>query len=214
MGDERVECGPPWPRTVEVPLGIQLHGPDFNADVQMLIGLGAVVRASSQLEFGLRSLFCALEGSKYAAITAAGQSTDWLLGMSEALLKCNVNISHKHRITLTALLTKIRAAMQERNRYVHDVWAGAADGATELMRSRRKSHVLSFRPVTIENLIQTSQMLMECAVHLTIWIGDTLGIEGVGAEAQLRWEDYLNSLSPEELAALLKRRSAGKHIPL
>lgn len=80
--------------------------PDFNADVQMLIGLGAVVRVSSQLEFGLRSLFCALEGSKYAAITAAGQSTDWLLGMSEALLKCNVDISHKHRIALTALLKR------------------------------------------------------------------------------------------------------------
>lgn len=198
----------PWPTTVEVPLGIQLQGPDFRADVQMLIALGAVVRAASQLELGLRMLFCALEGSKYAAVTAAGQQTTWLLDRSESVLKCRTEISDEHRARLGDLLRKTKSAIHERNRYVHDVWVGDISGNPQLMRSERGEFNLSFRSVTLEDLVKTSRTLIACQIGLTQWIGDVLGADAITVEAQLRWEEHVRSLSPEERAALIERRSA------
>ncbi len=195
---------PPWP--VNAPFGIQLSGPDLDADVRMLVALGAVVRASSQLESTLRSLFVSLEGSKYAAITAAGQGATWLLDLCEALVKRHTDVSHERRAQLSDLLTRARRALQERNRCVHDVWSSGIDGGAQLMRSQRRNYDLSFRPVTVDGLVATSQALIACAVKIEFWTSDALGEQAVGLEAQLRWEDYLHSLSSDELEAMVRRR--------
>jgi hypothetical protein len=208
MADDSINRAP-WPTSVEVPLGIQLQGPDFDVDVQMLIGLGAVVRAASQLELGLRMLFCALDGSKYAAVTAAGQDASWLLERSESILKCRTEVPDEDRSRLAALLGMAKSAIRERNRFVHDVWAGDAPGKPGLMRSQRGRFDLSFNEVTLEGLIQTAQTLIECHIGLTEWIAEALGPDSISVEAQLRWEEYVRSLTPEEREALIERRSPG-----
>lgn len=205
MDGDEANLRPCWPQTIEIPLGIQMHGPDFGADAQMLIALGAVVRAASKLEFGLRGLFCALEASKFACITAAGQSVGWLLEMSNALLARRQDISEEHRARLAALLADARDAIEKRNRYVHDVWAGGTDGSPQLLRSHRRRHELSSSSVALEGLIETSRVLTECHVRIEQWIWVALGADSVSIEAQLRWEDHLRSLSPAELGSLAEQ---------
>ncbi len=147
-----------------------------------------------------------MEGTKYAAITAAGQSAAWLLDMCEALLKRRIDVGDEHRAKLVQVLTEARQAMQDRNRFVHDVWASGLDGDPELLRSHRRSHDLTIKAVTLEALIVTSRALILCVVELTRWTSDALGGEAVTLEAQLRWEDHLRSLSHDELDGMVQRR--------
>lgn len=53
---------------------------------ERLLALGSVLIAAGALEDLLRDAFCALVGSKFAAVVAGGQGGDWLIGYCKALV--------------------------------------------------------------------------------------------------------------------------------
>ncbi len=193
-----------WP--VNAPEGVQLYGPDYDADVQMLVALGSVVRASSELESALRRLFCALEGSKDAAVKVAGENVEWIRKKCKSLLDRRDDITDQDRDQLKEILRDVRTVMDDRNRFVHDAWAAGPDGEMELLQSKRNDHNLIPSPVTLELLVSNSNMLRSCSIGVTRWISRALGGDAVGIESQLRWDDYIGSLSTEELAAMIRRQ--------
>jgi hypothetical protein len=171
----------------------------------LLRGLGRVVRAASQLDHSLRTLFCALVGSKYAAVVAAGQPMEWLHTSCMALLKAHREMAPEHKEKLAALLRDAKAAADRRNRLVHDLWGYSPNGMF-LVRSRRGTHERAAQPVTLEEIESVERDLAHVSDGLDRVVANTLGGGALLMEAQLRWEDYLLSLSPEELAALAERR--------
>jgi hypothetical protein len=175
------------------------------AEDNLLLGLGRVVRWASQLDHSLQMLFCALVGSKYAAVVAAGQTTEWLYGSCMALLKAHKELAPEHKDKLVALLKDGKAAADRRHRLVHDLWASGPDGMF-LMRSRRGSHELATQPVSLEEVESVAEALTRVSVGFDRVVAVALGDDALTLEAQLRWEDRLSSLSPEERAAIAERR--------
>ena len=171
----------------------------------LLRSLGRTVQASSQFDHSLRGLFCALVGSKYAAVVAAGQTTDWLYGSCKALLNVHRELAPEHRDKLLALLREGKAAADRRNRLVHDLWASGEEGRF-LVRSRRGTHELPMEPVSLEEIESAERDLTRVIVGLVPLMFQAFGPDATTLEAQLRWEDYLVSLSPEEVAAMAERR--------
>ncbi|SDL01037.1 hypothetical protein SAMN04488074_108238 [Lentzea albidocapillata subsp. violacea] len=167
-------------------MGIQLNGPDLDEDARMLVGLGAVVRAASQADHELRTLYCALVGSPYAAVIAAGQMTNQLITDCRALIEVRLDLTTEGKTKILDLLGELKRLSERRNRFVHDVWAGGLDGQTELMRSKRGTKDLSFQPITLNELIDTARGIMYTLVQINSWIFDALP-HAVGMEAQLRW---------------------------
>ena len=167
MPDDDGKDTAPDDRPANAPLGIPLHGPDLDADVQMLVALGAVVRASAQLEDKLRTLFCALQDSRFAVVTAAGQNAQWLLDMNRALLhtRCE-EMPDGPRRRLMELLDEAKQALGLRNRYVHDQWMHGPGSETLLMRSQRRSHDLQVAPVDLDGVVATVQQLTRCTVEI------------------------------------------------
>jgi hypothetical protein len=177
----------------------------FESEDALLRGLGRTVQAASHFDRALQMLFCALMGSKYAAVVAAGQTTDWLCGSCMALLKVHKELAPEHKDRLIALLKEGKAAADRRNRLVHDRWAGDPM-ETFLIRSRRGTHELAMEPLSLEAVESVARVLTRVSVGLVPVLFEALGPDATTLEAQLRWEDYLASLSPEELAAMAERR--------
>ena len=176
------------PGPVPIPLGIQLQGPDVVLDGQMLMVLGAVVRAHSTLDLALRILFCALTDSKYAAITSAGQATGWLVDACKRLVARRDGLSEDQRDDLLDRLKRADAAVTERNRLIHDLWAVGQDGS-KLMRSQRKTHQLTVEPVSLDRLMEAYRTLGACTVSIISWGEASLGPAAMSLEATLRFED-------------------------
>jgi hypothetical protein len=171
----------------------------------LLRGLGRVVRAASQLDHSLQNLFCALVGSKYAAVVAAGQTTEWLYRSCVALLKVHRELAPVHKDKLIALLRDGKAAADRRHRLVHDLWASGPNGVF-LLRSQRGTHELASQPVSVAEVESVERQLTRVIVQLVPMMFEAFGPDGITLDAQLRWEDYLASLPPEELAAMAERR--------
>lgn len=188
-----VTDSPSGPELVPIPLGLPLQGPDISVDAQMLMALGSVVRTHSMLDYTLRMLFCALTDSKYAAITSAGQTTGWLVDSCMRLVARRDGLTEGQRDDLCELLKRTRAAAEERNRLVHDVWAVGIE-IGQLMRSNRKTYELSFVPVTLERLLTAQGDLGSRSESIAVWVETSLGPAAVDLETQLRWEDFKNGL--------------------
>lgn len=169
------------------------------------MALGAVVRAASVLDQTLRTLYCALVGSKYAVITASGQMTSWLLEETRAVVAVRRDLSDAQRGQLASSLETASGLAKQRNRCVHDLWVVTATGP-ELMQGRRRQHDLTSEPVSLDDLISTARALTDCGVEISVWIARELGREARAAEVQLRWEDYLAAMPEEEVKAMLQLR--------
>jgi hypothetical protein len=61
------------------------------------LALGFVIIASGAMEDLLRDAFCALADSKFAAVIAGGQGTDWLIGYCRALVEVHVELPEASR---------------------------------------------------------------------------------------------------------------------
>lgn len=165
--------------------------PTNDEQVGLLVALGSVVQQSSGLELCLRMLYCALTGSKYATLTAAGASAGWLIEMCRALAGHRSDVDQEQLQEVDKLLLRADAAMKQRNRYVHDVWSSGAphDPMTmQLMRSKRRDHQLHAAPVTTDDLCTTVADLINCNVDLRLWAHRVLGSDA-NIEVQLRWEE-------------------------
>jgi hypothetical protein len=178
----------------------------YDSDEAILTALGRVVRNAAYLDQELRMTFCALMGSKYAAIVAAGQSTTWLIDNCRALTEAHQQLSDGHRRSFLALLKDAQEATNRRHRLVHDVIGVGSDGRFTVS-SRRRRHNLEIKPVSLEEIMEIERALMNATVNQGVLVADALGPDVLTMEAQLRWEDYVSSLSPEELAERRQRAS-------
>ena len=160
---------------------------DAVEDAQLLMALGSLVQTASGLESVLRMLFCALEDSKYGAVTAAGQSAEWLFSMNEALVARHAEIAPEPQADLKSLLSTARSLMRDRNRYVHSLWAFSSD--VRLVQSRYRQHEHRSETVALRRLIDTSNALHQCKVDLVLWMVNVIGPEAMTYEFQLRDED-------------------------
>lgn len=187
---------PRWP-TIEVPKGIQLDGPDFDEDARMLVVLGALVRAASAADRTLRTLYCALIGSPYAVVTAAGKMTSQLISDCKSLVGVRTDLSRENADKILALLSDLKRLSEQRNRFVHDVWTGGRESHVELMRSKPGTNELTFRPITLDELIATEIGIRHTSVQISHWIFLALPDE-VSMEAQLRIESQTLQRASQE----------------
>jgi hypothetical protein len=64
--------------------------------------LGSVIMAPGAMADPLRDAFCALVGSKFAAVVAGGQGADWLIGYCESLVKAHMELPEVCRESVMA----------------------------------------------------------------------------------------------------------------
>lgn len=177
----------------------------MSSDEDRLLALGRVVDAASKLEMTLRAVFCALVGSKFAAVVAGGQMANWLIENSKALVDAHTEMPDEQRRRLRELLSASQTANTKRNRLVHDMWSVEADGSYAQLQSKARSYDLATRQVSVADAEQAATELTSCSVTLLSYLWEVLPGQ-VGTEVQLRWEDHLESMPPDERAALIARR--------
>lgn len=182
-----------------------------DANDRRLIALGRIVEEAATLEMALRSAFCALVGSKYAAVVAAGQNSAWLLERSQDILKVHREIQDDKRKELREALIECKAANTQRN-MIHNVWGYGPGGETSRIASVWGKHELRVSRTTVEDVEAIDQQLVQCTSRLTRAVTQAFGVQA-STETQLRWEDYLRSLSPAEIEAMIRRRAEAAGLP-
>jgi hypothetical protein len=120
-----------------------------------------------------------------ASVTAAGQTTTWLLSQSESLVKECPQLKPQERDGLLTRLTNARETQRTRNRLVHDLWAAHEDGP-HLGQSKRGTSALTFKPTTEAEMVEVAKVMGALAMGIHTWISETLGDEFLSLEAVLR----------------------------
>jgi hypothetical protein len=189
---------------------MQAEGPQQSRPVaDELQALGRVIQAASRFEHELGQAFCALVGSKYAAVLIGGKTSGQLIEDCRALTKAQHELSESAKTAITTALNHCREANKERNRLVHDMWASGPGGASHQLRRERSGYDLAPRSVTLEEISATVNGLTSSAVELNSALLDNMGPERSTLEAQLRWEDALAQMTPDERTNLMRSRLAG-----
>ena len=152
--------------------------------------LGRVVETSAMLEHGLRSAFCALVGSKYAAIVAAAQNTVWLIEQCEAIMRVHRDISGDQRAAILRVLADAKQVNGERNRMVHHVWTATGKSGALMFGSQRRKHQMTVSgPVRHDTLADLAGNLTKVSVELHGVIFNALGPNAAILDNALSWED-------------------------
>src|SRR5262245_26956318 len=97
-----------WCISIEVPNGIRLKGFDLQNDARMLTAMGALIRESSELEIGLRTLCCALDRRNIPAAVAAAQGAARLREYCQELLRSRCDIAVADKAQLRLLLDDVK----------------------------------------------------------------------------------------------------------
>jgi hypothetical protein len=157
---------------------------------EVMRNLGLVTHWHAMLDHNLRHAFCSLVGSKYAAVVAGGQGTDWLVKNCRAVAKVHREITDAQREAILAALGDCDKANEERAILVHGIKAGvrASDGSMQTIRSRWGRHTPDIRawlPHEIEHVGGMLAMAGSALFHAvqvavspeTMVIGDALAWE-------------------------------------
>jgi hypothetical protein len=174
-----------------------------------LRALGRVIQAASTFEHELGQAFCALIGSKYAAVLIGGKTSGQLIEDCRALTKAQRELTEPAKATIIAALNRCSEANAKRNRLVHDMWAFGPGGVSHQLRREKSGYDLVSRAVTLEEISAIANDLTSSAVELNSVLTDNLGPQRSTLEAQLRWEDAVAQMTPEERTNLMQRRLAG-----
>ena len=148
--------------TMDTPWTMDPEWQDDPTDNTVLVfALGSVVEQSARMEWVLRSAFCVLVGSKYAAIIAGGQSLTWLLDNCKALVRANLEMTQEQIADIDAALTACSAANERRNVLVHGLSmpSDEPDGL-EKAKSRRRTDVPHITQWTVDTIDEVSYQLV------------------------------------------------------
>ena len=163
-----------------------------SADVmaERLMALGRVTEASATLESTLRSAFCSLMGSKYAAIVAGGQGVSWLVEQCVALTKPHLEITAEHKEAILAAMRRCKAANDRRNTLTHGVksvtWV--TDGALLTIRSRRGTNETFTQQCTPAAIAKAAGELLHADLGLFGAMQNAVSRETIVIDAALAWE--------------------------
>jgi len=170
------------------------------ADVmtERLVALGLVSEASATLESTLRSAFCSLVGSKYAAIVAGGQPVSFLLDQCGALTKAHLEILPEHKDAIQAALSRCRAAMDQRNTLIHAVKSSsrATDGVFRTMRSRKGTNMVATQQWTPAEIGEVAAELVHADLALFGAIQAAVSPEVMVIDHALAWEKARGQAEP------------------
>lgn len=154
--------------------------------------LGEVIELSAGMEGRLRQAFCALVGSKYAAVVAGGQAADWLIEQSKALADAHHEMPDVDRLTIKAALNRCKAANEQRNHLAHSVAVGIRfDPAFQMVRSRRQKSSSDVRPFTLSDIRAVASELLSAGIALTDIMTEAVGLDLMEISEALIWEDSL-----------------------
>jgi hypothetical protein len=158
--------------------------------VERLMALGSVIEWSATLESSLRSAFCSLVGSKYAAVVAGGQNAGWLIDQCKALVDANLEINPGHKKAITDALGLSAAANQSRNILVHGVKTGSRvpDGALQTVRSRRRTDEPLVEPWTPATIGKAAAALAEADMKLMGAMQQAVSAQVMVMDNALAWE--------------------------
>jgi hypothetical protein len=157
---------------------------------EKLIALGLVTEWSATLESTLRSAFCSLVGSKYAAIVAGGQGTAWLIEQCRALTDANLEIRADRKQAIMDALQLCHEANQRRNTLVHGVKSAsrASDGFLQTSRSRRGSDEPQLEPWTPATIRQAATALARADGQLAGALQNAVSAQMMVVDYALAWE--------------------------
>jgi len=155
------------------------------------IALGSVIIASGAMEDFLRDAFCALVGSKFAAVVAGGQGADWLIGYCQALVEAHVELPVASRESVKAALQLCQSANERRNRLVHGAKtvSSRSDGSFDVLRSRRHQYKLHVEQWTPAQIDEVAEAIGRAAEELLTAMLNAMGQDMAVLSDQLEWEE-------------------------
>jgi hypothetical protein len=160
---------------------------DMDVD-ELQHALGGIVLESGYLERMLRTAFCALIGSEYAAVAASQMMTHPLIEDCSHIAKVHTGITEKDRQALLAALDACRSVNTRRNRVIHDSWATRPGDVMVTLRSPRNSHEVSVTARSPDELRQLAETLGSSANELGAAVVAALGPDSLLIEDRLRQE--------------------------
>jgi hypothetical protein len=154
------------------------------------IALGSVIEWSATMEWTLRSAFCSLVGSKYAAVVAGGQPVVWLIEQCRALVDANLEMDSVQRQDIKDALRLCREANERRNDLVHGVKTASrmSDGSLRTIRSRKMSIDPKIEPWTPATIGEVVGQLAKADSLLTGAMQRAVSSELMVIDQALVWE--------------------------
>jgi hypothetical protein len=147
--------------------------------------LGRLVEMAAVMEIALRMAFCALIGSRYAAVVAGAQETHWLIENCEAIARHRDDLAEAQHETIRVALRSCRDANRDRNRLVHDAWGTNADGGPATLRSEHGSYPITGRSWTTAEIQAAADAIAGAQRSLLAAIEGALGPGSVNTAEQL-----------------------------
>jgi hypothetical protein len=94
------------------------------------------------MDRALEMTFCALVGSKFAAVVAGGQNTSWLVDYCRALVKAHAELSDAERKAVTDALTACQAEADKRGVLVHSIMSADGPESVVAIKGAKRTHRL------------------------------------------------------------------------
>jgi hypothetical protein len=155
--------------------------------------LGRLVEMAAVMEIALRMAFCALIGSRYAAVVAGTQETHWLIENCDAIARHRGDLAEAQRDAIRAALRSCREANRDRNRLVHDAWGTDADGAPAALRGEQGSYQITGRAWTTAEIQAGADAITSAQRSLLAAIEKSIGLGSMSTAEQLLAADSTES---------------------
>jgi hypothetical protein len=168
-----------------------------SSDEQMRL-LGEVTYWSAEMESLLRDAFCALVGSKFAAIAAARQSVTWLIEQCQALTDAHHEMPQTSRKAIKTALNHCKTANGKRNALVHGTKTSiiAVDGSFTTTGSQRGKYDPVVQSWTLAALRKARDELARACVELLNAVSDAFGDQMMMIGWTLNADDWSRKLKP------------------
>jgi hypothetical protein len=165
------------------------------------VSIGMIVGQGAMLDRALEQAFCALVGSKYAAVVASAQSTSWLIDHCAALAKARADIADVQRRAIKTALRACERASKRRNDLVHAMVAHGGLDVVMAVMADRMTHKVTVKPWTLDELRGVAGELARAHHGLMNAVEAAVGPQSLQLWYQLRQEDAERAGVPSVSAA-------------
>jgi hypothetical protein len=160
-------------RTVEIPSGLSLAGPDVEHEGQMLLALGSVVRCASSAEFLVLQLYRTLTNDRIKGASASAKPISRLLSDCRSAAG-ERDLNPQAEAKLDQWLEAMGRLMEHRNRVVHDVWMTDVDATPILVRTPNREFDFTSMRIDVNDLVGLAQALQAITANLAHWLINNL----------------------------------------
>ncbi len=154
-----------------------------------LVSVGMIVNQAAMLDRVLEQAFCALVGSKYAALVASGQNTSWLTEHCKVLADAHAELPESARQAIAEALKACSAAAGQRNSLVHSIVMGGGLDVVMAVKGARKSHKVTVTQWTLDEIRGVADKLIRAEHALAGAAESAFGSDWMRFWEQLRRED-------------------------